>query len=153
MSMPATFRAAAVAAAALSATAVFADTANLTVTANVPAVCRLVTVPGMNFGTLDQVAEPEVNTTSVLQYKCTNGTAPTALTVGGVASPFSGNLDSAGNLIAYTISWTNPTTAGSGLGAAAAAIDLTLNGQIPAGTYGTKPAGTYQQIVQLVLTP
>src|SRR5687767_8354089 len=126
MSLTKILRTATFAAIALSSAAAIADTANMAVSASVPVACRLTTVPALSFGVLDQVAAPVVNPAVVnVQYKCTNGTAPTAFSVGGdTDGSFAGSLSNGTDTIAYTIGWTNPTTAGTGLGPTGTAIDV-----------------------------
>jgi spore coat protein U-like protein len=141
---------------ALASTGAFADTANMTVTANVPTACRLITVPALGFGTLDQVNAPAVNPAAVtLQYKCTNGTAPTGFTIGGSATgTFTGALSNGTDTIAYTIGWTAPTTAGTGLASTTTPIDVSLTGAMAGGVnYSGKSVGAYTQSVAVVITP
>jgi spore coat protein U-like protein len=144
------------AALALSSTAALADSANMTVTANVPTACRLITVPALGFGTLDQVNAPAVNPAAVtLQYKCTSGTAPTAFSIGGsTTGSYTGSLSNGTDNIAYSIAWTAPTTAGTGLASTTTPIDVTLTGSMAGGTnYSGKSVGSYTQSVPVVITP
>lgn len=146
----------ATAAAALSCSAAFAaDTQNMTVQANVVGTCKLVTVPLLDFGTLNQVTAPAVNPAAVnVTYRCTKNTAPTSFTVGGGASPFTGSLGNGTDTIAYTVTWTNPTTQGSGLGTGITPVDVALTGSMAGGAnYQNVSAGTYTQSVAIVINP
>ena len=156
MSLTKILRTATFAAVALSSAAAIADTANMTVSANVPVACRLTTVPALNFGVLDQVAAPAVNPAAVnVQYKCTNGTGPSAFSVGGsVTGSYTGSLGNGTDTIAYTIGWTNPTTAGTGLGPTGTAINVAMTGSMAGGAnYQNKSTGTYTESVAIVITP
>ena len=140
----------------LASTAAFADTANMTVSASVPTGCRLITVPALSFGTLDQVSAPAVNPTAVkVQYKCTAGTSPSSFSVGGSTSgSYTGSLGNGTDTIAYTIAWTNPTTAGTGLGSSITPIDVSLAGSMAGGAnYNAKSTGNYTESVAIVIAP
>lgn len=130
-----------------------ADTLNMAVSATVLSTCRLITVPAMSFGNLDLVTPVNLTVPVTVTYKCTSGQAPTGFTVGTVASPFTGSLASGANRIAYQIGWTNPTTAGTGLGAAATAINVTLTGTMTAAAYSSAAVGSYTQSVPVSITP
>lgn len=139
--------------AALTCSVVSADTLNMAVSANVLSTCRMITVPAMSFGNLDLVTPVALTVPVTATYKCTNGQAPTGFTVGAVASPFAGSLASGANSIAYQVAWTNPTTAGTGLGAAATAINVVLTGTMTAAAYSNAAVGTYAQSVPVSITP
>lgn len=148
-------RAAAIAAAAaLSCSfASAADTLPMTVSASVVATCKLVTVPLLDFGTLNQVTAPAVNPAAVnVTYRCTKGTTP-AITLGAAlsASPFTGSLSNGTDTIAYAITWTNPGATLTGFGGSALSVGLT--GAIAASIYQNVTAGTYTQTVAVNITP
>lgn len=157
MSQSKSLRIAAIAAAAaLSCSFAFAgDTQNMTVQAQVVGTCKLVTVPTLDFGTLDQVTAPAVNPAAVnVTYRCTKNTAPATFTVGGGASPFTGSLGNGTDTIAYTITWTAPTTGGSGLGTGITPVNVALTGSMAGGAnYQNVSAGTYTQTVAIAITP
>lgn len=152
-------RLAAISAAALLTTSfASADSLNMTVTANVVGTCRLVAVPPLPFGTLDQISPVDLNPTAVnVTYRCTKGTAPAGFTVGGATGgSFTGSLantTTTGDTIAYTITWTAPTTAGTGLGTAVTPVTVPLAGHMLATAYANVTAGAYSQTVAVVITP
>ena len=143
------------AAALLSASFASADTGNLAVTANVIGTCKLVAVPPLDFGTLNQVTAPVVTPAAVnVTYRCTKNTAPATFTVGGVVSPFTGSLGNGTDNIAYTVSWTAPVTGGSGLGSGVTPVTVALTGSMAGGAnYQNASAGSYTQSVAVVITP
>ena len=150
------FRSAAVGGAILlSASGAFADSVNMTVSASVPAGCRMTSVPAMSFGTLDLVSALDVSVPVTVSFKCTVGTTATSFSVGGTAtSPYTSNLSSGGNTIAYSISWLAPTfVAGTGVGATGTATDVTLTGSILGTAYANKPVGNYSQTVAIAINP
>lgn len=144
--------AAAALAVAASSTA-FADSQNLVVTANVAGVCKLNTIPGMTFALDPTVGTNQTQTTTV-SYKCTKGTAPTSMTVGGAlaAAGYSGTLTGP-SAMPYTIAWTAPATAGSGLGSAVTAVNVTLTGSILGTDYVNAAAGAYTETIAVVIVP
>ena len=144
------------AAALLSAAAVQAsDSANMTVQATVVGTCKLVTVPTLDFGTLNQVTAPNLTPAAVnVTYRCTKGSAPTSFKVGGTAtSPFAGSLSNGTDTIAYSISWTAPTTAGSGLGSSVTPVNVGLSGSMNGSAYQNVSAGSYTQSVAIDIAP
>lgn len=133
-----------------------ADTLNMTVQASVVGTCKLVTVPTLDFGTLDQVNAPAVNPAAVnVQYRCTKNTAPAGFTVGGSATgSYAGSLSNGTDNIAYSITWAAPATQGSGLGTTVTPVDVPLTGSMPGGAnYQNVSAGAYTQSVAVVITP
>ncbi len=139
---------------ALSATA--ADSLDMNVQANVPATCRLVSVPSFNFGDLDQVAAPAITLpTQNVVYRCTNGTAPTGFTVGSSStSPFLGSLSNGTDTIAYQVAFAAPTTPGTGLAAVGNNINVTLTASMAGGAnYNAKSTGLYTQLVPITIAP
>ena len=138
------------------AAAVFAaDSQNLTAQATVNGTCKLATVPTLDFGTLDQVNAPAVNPTAVnVTYRCTKNTAPSSFKVGGTAtSPFTGSLSNGTDTIAYTITWTAPTTQGSGLGTSVTPVNVGLAGSMAGTAYQNVSAGSYTQSVAIDIAP
>lgn len=142
--------------AALSCAAASADTMSMTVQASVTGTCKLVSAPLLDFAALNQVTAPVVTGTSVVTYRCTKGTSPTAFTLGGLAAnPFAGVLTNTANTdnFAYSIAWTAPGTVGAGLGSSVTPINVTLNGTIAASVYQNVSAGTYNQVVAILIAP
>lgn len=150
------FRRAAVAGALLlAASGAFADSLNMTVSASVPAGCRMTSVPAMSFGTLDLVTAADVSVPVTVSFKCTVGTTATSFSVGGSAtSPFAGSLSSGSDTIAYSIAWTAPTfVAGTGVGSGGTATNVTLTGTILGTAYANKTVGSYSQTVAVAINP
>ena len=150
--------AAVAAAAALSCSFASADTGSMAVSANVIGTCKLISVPSLPFGTLDQVLAPAVDPTAVnVTYRCTKNTAPATFTVGasntGTFIGLLANTTTPGDTIAYTITWTAPTTGGSGLGTGITAVNVPLSGHMLGASYQNVTAGSYAQAVAVVITP
>lgn len=165
--------AAAIALAAAPALTLAADSATVSVTATVKAVCKLsASTYSMGFGTLDPSAtgSPNGTGTATIGYTCTKGTAPSSVSVGGVsngttgfsssssaAASAGGDLASTSNSatntdrLPYKITWTTPTTAGTGLGATATTFDLT--GTITYANYSTVTADSYSGAVGISIAP
>lgn len=134
----------------------FADTGSMTAKAKIDGVCKLAAVPTLDFGTLDQVTAAAVNPAAVnASYRCTSGTAPTSFKVGGAtSSPFNGSLSNGTDSIAYTVSWTAPTTAGTGLSTGKTPVTVALTGSLPGGSnYQDVSAGNYTQAVSIDIAP
>jgi spore coat protein U-like protein len=151
--------AALLAAIALPTGAAWADSVNMAVSATVAAGCKMISVPAMGFGTLDQNLAPDLTIPVTVTYKCTVGTTPTAFSVGGtgaaagVAGTYSGTLTGPSTM-AYTIGWTGPTlVAGTGVGSGGTATSVTLTGSLLGATYANKPVGLYTQNVAIAVTP
>lgn len=145
-------------AALLSCSFASANTLNMAVSANVVGTCRLVSVPPLPFGTLDQVAAPDLDPPAVnVTYRCTKNTGPATFTVGGSnTGTFNGSLANTttpGDTIPYTITWTAPTTAGSGLGTGVTPVNVPLSGHMLGANYQDVTAGDYAQSVAVVITP
>lgn len=140
--------AAAAAILAMAGMSMAADSANLTVTANIVASCA-VSDGTLAFGALDPLTAPVVNvTTNDVRVTCTNGTGYTLSTTankGSAGNP--GTLTSGTNTINYTIAF---TSTGTGTGSAVA---VPITGTIAANTYNAAPPGTYTDTIQLNVTP
>lgn len=138
---------------AAACSASFADSQNMTVSATVVSVCQLQSVPAMSFS-LDPSVGGDAPASSAVTYKCTKGLTPTSVTVGAGASPYSGTLASAtvAGTIAYSVSWTNPTTAGAGFNQAAQTV--TLTGKVLEAAYLDAIAATdYTASVAVAINP
>jgi spore coat protein U-like protein len=131
-----------------------ADTGTLTVTATVNAVCKFGAIPNLAFGIIDPSAvAANVTGSTTVEYRCTKGTVPTALTatagplamvdpgVAGSTLPFSLTLPAANTLV------------GNGFGAAAQST-FTINGTILlADAQGAMAGNGYTKAVTLTITP
>ena len=144
-----------VATAALTSSLALADTANMAVNASVIGTCKLVTVPLLDFGLLNQVTALAVTPAAVnVTYRCTKNTAPATFTVGASGSgSFTGSLSNGIDTIAYGITWTNPATPGLGLGTGITPVNVALTGTIAATVYQNVSAGSYAQSVAIAITP
>jgi hypothetical protein len=143
------------AAAALSCSAVLADTMDMTVNAKVNGTCRMVTAPTVDFGTLNQVTAADITLGAVqVQYKCTKGLSPTAFTIGGAAAPsYSGTVSNGTDTIPYTLTWSAAqVTAGLGM-ATGKEISVDVVGKMTGTDYQDAPAGTYTAAVTIEITP
>ena len=143
-----------VAAASSAAFAAPGDTQQLTVTATVNGVCRLTSVPAMNF-TLDPSVGTNQTATSNVVYQCTKGTAPATFTVGGdtATTGHAGNLLNGAATMPYAISWTAPSAQGSGLGASVTGVTVALTGTILGTDYVNAAAGSYTRTIDVVIAP
>ena len=134
-----------------------ADSVNLNVTASVTGTCKLTSVPTMAFGALDPAAGTNATAGSNVIYKCTKGTSPSGFTVGGSTSPYTGSLAGAtsGNtdVIPFKVTWTNPTTAGTGLGASITGVTVALSGSIQGTDYVNVTADNYSATVADAINP
>jgi len=149
--------------AAFAATTAFADTLN--VSATITGTCKLISVPAMAF-TLDPTVGTNGTATSAVTYRCTKGTSPTGFTVGGnsAATGYSsgatvatgalkGDIAANTDLLPYSISWTAPSTAGTGMGTGVTPVTVTLNGTILNADFVNATADTYRGTVAVVITP
>lgn len=148
MSKKAVVRLAAVALMFAAGSASALDSKNLTVTAKVVGTCQLLSNVTAAFGTLTQVGAVDQQKLVTVQYRCTTNTAPTSFTVGASASPFAGTMKNLANdPMPYKVTWTNPTTAGSGLGTGVTPVDVVLTVDLLAVDFANAPAGDYTQTV------
>ena len=140
----------------MAAVAMAADTATLTVRATVSQTCRFQGGPNpsltLDFGALDPVAAPVVNTSTSIQFNC-NGVAPTVTANNG--NNFSGSRrmsDGAAtpSFIPYSLTLTPAPNGTEGWGTPRT---LTIDGQIAALAYQDFPAGAYTDSVTITLTP
>lgn len=153
-------RLAAVAAATLCSTLAFADSANMTVNAVVPGICKVQSLPTMSFA-LDPSTSADGAQSVTVSYKCTKNVTGGTFSVGGISNGTTGYAGSlagttVGNTdaIAYTINWTTPTAfTGDGLGATASGKSVILNGAIPFANYADVAADTYTGTVAIAITP
>jgi spore coat protein U-like protein len=125
----------------------------LSVSAAVSGICKIITVPAMSF-TIDPSSTSAATASSVVEYKCTKNTAPTSVTVGASSSPYSGSLvsPSVTSTMAYTVSWTDPTAAGNGFGAAAQTF--TLSGSVAVAAFQNAEAATdYAATAAVAINP
>ena len=145
-------------AAVFAATGALADTGTLAVSATISPTCKLTSVPPMSFS-LNPVTTANGTANSVVTYRCTKGTAPAGFTVGGGASPYASGtspLKGTGtntDTLPFSITWTNPTTAGTGLGTDQTPQQVTLSGTILNADFVNAAADTYSTNVAVVITP
>lgn len=131
-----------------------ADTQNLTVTANVVALCKFTSAAQtLSFGDLDPYTAADVNGSgATVQYKCTKGTPALSVDVGAGMNGGNKMKNTANaDLIPYTLTAAPAVGNGNGFGAGAAALDVTLTSQVLGASYQTKSAGTYNDTVVLTI--
>jgi len=160
---------AAVAALATAAGATHAaDSQNMTVQATVSSTCRLVTpLPTMSF-TLDPAVGTDQTAPATVQYRCTKGTAPNGTNAFTVAGANTGTYTSgttagtgamvgqtAGNIdvLPFKITWTAPSTAGSGFGSSVTPVDVVLTGTVLGTDYVNVTADTYKKTIAIAINP
>lgn len=155
--MSKTFVRLAIITAALSCSAAFADTQNLTVSATVSGTCKLTAPPAMSF-TLDPSVGGNASSSSAITYKCTKGQAAGTFSVNSVTNGttgVTGTLTNAGtDTIAYAITWAAPAAfTGTGFGSGSTSNTVTLNGAIAGTAYQNVSAGTYTASVPITIAP
>lgn len=122
---------------------------DMTATATITATCKMSSTNTLTFDTSDQVTAPALSPTVDVSYKCTAGTTPSALTLNGSGSPFTGSLKKGTDTIAYTVTW---GALGQGTGFTTA-VPVTLSAAMAGAAYQNAPAGTYTQTVAVEVTP
>lgn len=132
----------------------FADTQNLVVTASVTGVCKLTNVPNLVFGPIDpsSVGAGGVNASTTVTYKCTKGTAATALS----ASALSDTMSDGTNTLAFSITLPGVGTlsAGTGFSSSAAATTFAVTGNIAqAAAQDAVASAGYTKTLTLTLAP
>ena len=143
-------------AAVVAQPALAADTAELTVSAEVSEVCNVTTSP-VAFGVIDVTTAGNVDATGGFSVICTSGTAWTAAASAGLgtgASTAARKMADGANLLNYSlftdsdrsVNFVSATGTGSG-----AAQPNTIYGRVPSGQSGV-PAGSYADSVTISLT-
>lgn len=134
-----------------------ADTATLTVNANVTGVCKFQAATAtLNILQSGGAIDPSVNTaatgSTTIDYKCTKGVSPT-FTANTGANPSGGNnrVTNGTDFMVYTLTLTPP--AASGQGFAAGAQQLAIGGDIAVAAFQAASAGAYTDSVTLTVTP
>ena len=129
-----------------------ADVQPLVVQASVSGVCKFGTIPALDFGAIDpSLVAGNLSATSLVQYRCTKGTVPTALSA--AAGPYT-MTDAlvAGSSLPFTLSLPAPNTL-VGAGFSVAASTFTITGQILQADAQDAMAATYTKSVSLTITP
>lgn len=125
---------------------------NVSVSANILGTCLFDSTPTFDFGSLDLTVTSDATANGNLVFWCTNGTG---YTLGDEANPavgdgaFTGNLVSGGNLLPYTMSYTNFSGTGSGKTSPKTSV-LTLT--ILNSDYVDAAPGLYTDTVTFTLT-
>jgi len=138
---------------ALGNVAMAADSADVSVTANVVGTCRFQSTPTLDFGDLDQTVGTDATTTGDLVFWCTRNAAYTLSDEGNVGvadGSFSGNLANGPETIPYSISYTNFSGNGSGR---TVPITSALTATILNADYVDAPEGVYNDVVTFTITP
>jgi hypothetical protein len=112
----------------------------------------------MDFGPLDTSATSPATAVADLTYHCTTGTPAARLfidgVIGGNPSGNSGetlNMNSGANRIPVTLTWTVPTTPGTGF--ATAPLHMNVNGSISVANLNAAVAGTYTATYPMLILP
>ena len=140
-----------------ASSAAMADTASLSVTANLAPACKITSIPAMVFN-IDPNNATGATATSAVQYKCTSGTSGGTFRVGVQTNGTTGHAGtlnrSGGGSMNYTITW--PAVAaftGSGFGAGSDHNQVTLTGAIAANQYQNAVPGAYIGSVTVEIAP
>ena len=136
---------------------------SLQITATAPGTCEFHTPSTayvMAFGALDTSASTAPATAVAdVTYHCTNGT-PAAhvwidgLNIFGIPTGNSGvvvNINSGANHIPVTLTWTVPTTTGTGF--ATAPLHMNVNGSISVANLNAAVAGSYSATYAMLIVP
>lgn len=134
---------------AMAGTAVAGDTTNVTVTATVAGYCRFLSTPAIAFGQLPFDATGNAlgaSRAGNLTFECSNGLTYT------ISDDKSGvyNLAFGAETIPYALAYSKTSGTGLGLGTT---DSVTLTATIAANSYTGKPAGAYQDTVQVSIIP
>ena len=113
----------------------------------------------MDFGALDTSATVPATAVADVTYHCTTGTPPAhlwidGLNIFGIPTGNSGetvNMNSGANHIPVTLTWTVPTTPGTGF--AAAPLHMNVNGSISVANLNAAVAGTYTATYPMLILP
>lgn len=129
----------------LSAGSAFAaDTATLTVQANVLGTCSFSAPTALlDFVNIDPTSGAAATATTTLGYTCTNGTI-----LGAWTTPATAVIANGGNNITVNLAYSGQVATGTGL-----PETLTIDGTIPFANYATSPAGLYSGTVLLGINP
>lgn len=140
---------------ALATGVAVADTQSVTVQANVQGLCKFNTgqSPVMDFGTIDPSGSTSATASVNVLYRCTKGTAVTAVTPTG-ARTLAGTGTAAGDTMSYTLAVTSGGTGTTGTGFGTGNdLTLALGGTITAANYQNKTVGAYSETVTVTITP
>lgn len=141
---------------AVAGAALAASSTNITVTANVQGTCKFSTgTYTLAFGDLDPALNTSVTKTGGVQFWCTKGSAATPAFAAGNGLNYDGTtrnmLGPGGDVIPYTIdSFTADANANLG---PVTPRTVTIQGTIPANSYGDKSFGAYNDTVSITITP
>ena len=136
---------------AIAGLATAGDTQNLTVSATVQQQCKFFGLgQTAAFGNIDPSGTSDVTANATVKYKCTNGTTPGSLapTSGGLSRTMS---DGGSNTLAYTLSLAS-LSAGSGFGSGQEK-SIAVTATITPAQFQNAVAATYQEVVELTITP
>jgi len=125
-------------------TALAADTATLTVQANVLGTCSFDAAGALlDFADIDPTSGSDATATTTIGYTCTNGVA-----LGIWTTPATATISNAGNNILVDLVYSGQVATGTGV-----SETLTIDGTIPFANYATAPAGLYTGTVTLGINP
>ena len=145
-----------IAAAFGASTSAFAgNTQTMAVSATITGTCKLQSSTAMAFGSIDPSSLTAATATAAVTYKCTSGTAPTALTAVG-ANDSAGQkrmLTGASTYMNYSIAFTAPTTAGNGFGTGSTATTVSVTGTVAVADFSNAVAGAYADTLTFTIAP
>ena len=139
-----------------------ADSGTVQVSATVQGICKLTATPDMSWGTpgIDPTGTADATATSTIKYRCTKGTSAGTFSVGSsntgtYSGTLAGQLATAPDSMAYTITWSTNYTGFSGAGFAGSAAEgsILLTGTITSAVYSAVKADTYKETVAVSITP
>jgi hypothetical protein len=131
-----------------------AGSTTLTITGNVAATCKFTGGPyAIPFGTLDPASTVDAVQSVTIGYQCTNGTSASSLKINTTASPTTVNITSGTNTLPVNLSWTVPTTAGTGIGSSFGSINVPVEGRILVASLNAAVAGVYSGTYNVDLLP
>jgi spore coat protein U-like protein len=144
----------------VSSSAFAGGTTNMTVTAQIQGVCKIIApVSALSFGLIDPSLLASVTATATFTTKCSNGTVETASTDNGGNNVLAGQkrmqtTAPVGNFLAYGVAYAGDTTTGQGFGAAIVANTVTITGTItPAQFQNATANATYTDTVVITVAP
>jgi hypothetical protein len=141
----------------MAGSAMAADATTVTVSGDVAGICKFSDAPyAIAFGTLDPSSTGPATQDTTMNYRCTNGTMASAITIDGLTNTATAVVDmtNGSHHMPATLTWTTPTsTAGSGFGSGSTVIPVTVHGSIAVVDLNAAFAGTYSKSVAVTLAP
>jgi hypothetical protein len=140
----------------MAGSAMAADSTTVTVSGDVAGICKFSDAPyAIAFGTLDPSSTGPATQDTTMNYRCTNGTMASGITIDGASNTATALVDMTNGThhMPATLTWATPSTLGSGFGAASTVIPVTVHGSIAVVDLNAAFAGTYSKSVAVTLAP